>query len=263
MAENEVIAAAGNLMEKKYAGIPFPLILVGVAGTAFIIRKLVKSKAAANDASSPQGEGYAMDVSGNKFASAYTGQAGGVPFGSGSLTNAGSSGVSAISPVTEVNNEGWLRRATEKLNLLGQWNVTDIQTALQTYISGGKLDQRQSAIVQQATKVEGIPPLNVNPGAGSATGYDIPTLQRFIQQPGNYAIFGQYSDGSVKWIPNPQDLYSTAASSGNSNLYDSTKDQVIVHQITAADPLWQTTPYADMLASTPLVDTDPYHDYAY
>src|SRR4051812_4196771 len=108
MPDNAVLDKAGELFSKKYFGVPFPLILVGVGGTAFLIRRLIKGQENAADVDSytPEGEGYAMDVSGNKFASAYTGQAGGVPFGSGSIGNALASGVSPVTSPTEINNEG-------------------------------------------------------------------------------------------------------------------------------------------------------------
>ncbi len=228
----------GEIFSKKYFGIPFPVILVGVVGVAFVAKKLIASKN--QDAESlPATEGYAMDVSGNKFASAYTGQAGGVPFGSGSLMNAGASGVSAITPVTEINNEGWLRRATEKLNLLGQWNVTEIQTALQAYISGGKLDQRQAAMVQQAVNVEGLPPLNINPG--NPVNPNQPHEIVGLIAPGNSpAVFAQWDDGSLHLFENANEFGSVVASNPKLQYRDGTPKIRIVPQ---SDPIFANADY--------------------
>jgi len=224
--------SAGDIFGKKYFGIPFQVILVGVVGVAFVAKHLINSKknAATVDSTAPATEGYATDVSGNKFASAYTGQAGGVPFGSGSLTNAVASGASAVTPATEINNEGWLRRATEKLNLLGQWNVTDIQTALQTYISGKPLDQRQAAIVQQAVKVEGLAPVNVNPGTVSGTGTKV---MRYLNPAGTPSIFAEFSDGSVRWIQDPQQFAALVAANPD---VPQSPDVLAI-----SDPIWSTS----------------------
>jgi len=207
---NAVMEKAGEIFGKKYFGVPFPVILIGVAGAAYVVRRMIKGNEAAKEAA-PATEGYAMDVSGNKFASAYTGQAGGVPFGTGSLTNAGASGISPITPATELNNEGWVRRATEKLNLLGQWNVMDIQTALQAYISGKQLDQRQAAIVQQATMVEGIAPINIIPGGvaeavETITDRTSPEIVGLVGGTNNGAIWARYSDGTLIGVSDANQL---------------------------------------------------------
>lgn len=203
MAENAVIDKAGDLFDKKYFGVPFPLILVGVAGTAYVVRRLIKGQENAKDVDSytPEGEGYAMDVNGNKFASAYTGQAGGVPFGSGSLTNALSSGAAAITPPTEINNEGWLRRAAEKLTNSGMWDATFVQTALQKYISGTDLNQRENAVISQAIKMEGQPPINVKPGnvQGNDSGY-VATPVRILRNNATGGIYLEYSDGTLHHV---------------------------------------------------------------
>jgi hypothetical protein len=223
----------GEVFGKKYFGIPFPVILVGVVGIAFVAKHLIASKQQ-NVESQPATEGYATDVSGNKFASAYTGQAGGVPFGSGSLTSAASSGVAAITPPTEINNEGWLRRATEKLNLLGQWNISEIQTALQTYISGGKLDQRQAAMVQQAVNVEGIPPVNINPG--NAVNTNIPhNIVGLIAPANSPAVFAQWDDGSLHLFENSNEFDSVVATNRNLQYGDGTAK---IQVIQANDPIW-------------------------
>lgn len=236
MAEGEGIAdAAKGLWDKKFIGLPFPVILIGVAGTAYVIRKLKTKQSAAQTAASGE-NGYVVDSSGNKFASAYTGAGGGVtPFGTGSITDAISSGANAVTPATEVNNEGWLRRATEKLQGLGQWNVTDIQTALATYISGGDLNQRQTAIVDQASKVEGLPPINVTPGKNTTSSTSV---IRYLNPAGNAGIFAQYDDGSVRWIQDAQQWDAIKANNPNVD----TKVQTVA----VSDPVWRN---ADVVQS--------------
>lgn len=234
---NAVMEKAGEIFGKKYFGVPFPVILIGVAGAAYVVRRMIKGNEEAKVAA-PATEGYAMDVSGNKFASAYTGQAGGVPFGSGSLTSAAVSGVSAITPATEMNNDGWVRRATEKLNLLGQWNVMDIQAALQAYISGKQLDQRQAAIVQQATKVEGIAPVNVTPGGVTQSSSSV---VRIISPANSPVAFAEYADGSVKPFNSMAELESIAANNTALQYNDGTPKIVVLQQ---DDPTWNRADYS-------------------
>jgi len=202
MAENAVMEKAGEIFGKKYGGIPFPVILIGVGVTAFAIRKLIKGQQASKtvDSQPVDPNGYVVDASGNKFASAYTGAGGGVtPFGAGSLTSAASTGIAAITPVTETNNEGWFRRASEKLSGAGMWDPVFIQTALMKYISGAPLNQRELAVANQAVKMEGQPPINVNPGESQIVDTTSPT--GFVQNIGTGDVYQTFSDGSLRILP--------------------------------------------------------------
>jgi hypothetical protein len=205
MAENAVMDKAGELFGKKYFGIPFPVILGGVAVAAFVVRRMVKGQERSEDAAEPTENGYVLDASGNKFASAYTGTGGGVglPFGSGGLTNASGTGTSPT-PVTEINNEGWLRRASEKLTDAGMWDPIFVQTSLAKYVAGVKLNQREQAVASQAVKMEGQPPINVDSSeSGDLAATPVPV--RIVQNT-NGAFVTEYSDGTVRLIRSPAEL---------------------------------------------------------
>jgi hypothetical protein len=230
MVENAVMDKAGELFGKKYFGIPFPVILFGVAGTAYVIRRMVKGNESAKTVdSAPVPEGYAMDVSGNKFASAYTGQAGGVPFGSGSLTSASASGVSVATPPTEIDNVPWTRRAAEKLAAGNMWNSVEVQRALTAYITGQNLDAKQTAIVNQAIKMEGQPPIPLAPGGTSASSQ----LVGLVNPTGTVGIFGKYSDGSLVWLGDGNQTANTIANM-KANGIDTNVTQLPIN-----DPIWQ------------------------
>lgn len=204
VGNNTVTNGAKDLLGKKYGPLPFGAWLIIIAATAYVARRFVKGQQASKDAEanlSP--EGYVVDSQGTEFPSIYKGTGGGVYGGVGSVYGAGSSG-SSVTPVTEVNNEGWLRRAAEKLAAAGQFDNITVQKALQTYISGGDLDQRQSAIVNQAIKAEGQPPINVNPGKQSTGPWA--NVLGVVTPAGNAGQFLEYTDGSLIWIRDPGEL---------------------------------------------------------
>lgn len=204
VSDNTVTNGAKNILAKKYGPLPFGAWLVVIAVTAYVARRLVKGQQASKDAeASLSPEGYVVDSQGTEFPSIYKGTGGGVYSGVGSVYGAGSSG-SSVTPVTEVNNEGWLRRAAEKLASAGQFDNIAVQKALQTYISGGDLDQRQSAIVNQAIKAEGQPPINVNPGKQSTGPWA--NVLGVVTPAGNAGQFLEYTDGSLVWIRDPGEL---------------------------------------------------------
>lgn len=228
MAENEVMDKAGELLGRKYGPLPFGAWLGIIAVTAFVARKYVASnrnaKATASD------EGYVVDSSGNKLASAYTGTAGGgTPFGTGVVTSAASQQGSVTSP-TEIDNRGWLKRAADKIQAAGMWNPLDVTGALTKYITGEALNQREQAIVNQAITMEGQPPVSVYGGDTNGGSWGV-TAQRIIQPAGNAGLFIEYSDGSVKWIQDINEYLSLKQS-------DPTKFGKI-DVLPISDPIWR------------------------
>ena len=230
MAENEVMDKAGELLGKKYGPLPFGAWLGIIAVTAFVARKYVASNRNAKAVASE--EGYVVDSSGNKLASAYTGTAGGgTPFGTGVVTSAASQQGSVTSP-TEIDNKGWVRRAAEKMQQAGMWNPLDVQSALMKYIFGESLNQKEQAIVNQAITIEGQPPVNVfggdldqpDPGSPSPTGVFTPA--------GNAGVFVQWSDGSLSWVRDPAERAALQKSYPTLNFSNPTIRAI-------SDPIWK------------------------
>ena len=201
MAENQVMDKAGELLSKKYGPLPFGAWLAIIGVGAFVARKYVASNKAAKAVASD--EGYVVDSSGNKLASAYTGTSGGgTPFGTGVITSAAAQQGSVTSP-TEVNNRGWLKRAADKLQSAGMWNPLDVQSALTKYITGEGLSSKEQAIVNQAITMEGQPPVSLNPGELTQADPGLAKPVRVLRPAGNAGIFTQWSDGSITWIRDP------------------------------------------------------------
>ena len=195
MADNAVMDKAGDILGKKYGPLPFGAWLGIIAVTAFVARRLVKGNAEAKQVTAD--EGYVVNSNGQAFPSAYKGTGGGVPFGSGTVTSA-SSTQGTVTPITEVDNNGWLKRAAEKLRNANMWNPLDVQSALTKYVTGQGLTNREQAIVNQAITMEGEPPVNVY-GGENDNSWGVSAM-RVIQPAGNAGLFIEYSDGSVKWI---------------------------------------------------------------
>lgn len=227
IADNSATNAAKDLLGKKYGPLPFGAWLLIAAGVAYATRRLIKGQQDAN-AAAPE-SAYVLDSQGNKYPSAYTGTGGGVPFGSGSVSSAGVSGSSTATPPTEINNESWFRRAVEKLAQAGMWDTVTVQQSLMKYISGGKLDQRESAIVAQAIKMEGVPPVNISVGAGSSGSGATPV--RIVKPAGNAGQFIQWSSGALTWIRDPNEMQALKNSLGKDFNYT----PVI---LPIGDPIW-------------------------
>ena len=228
MAENQVMDKAGELLAKKYGPLPFGAWLAIIGVGAFVARKYVASNKAAKAVASD--EGYVVDSSGNKLASAYTGTSGGgTPFGTGVITSAAAQQGSVTSP-TEVNNFGWVKRAGDQLKNAGMWNPLDVSAALTKYITGEALNSREQAIVNQAITMEGQPPVNVFGGELDNSGV---TAQRFVQPAGNAGVFIQYSDGSLKWVRDGNEYASLVES-------DPEKFGKI-NVLPVSDPLWRNS----------------------
>lgn len=244
MAENLVMERAGDILGKKYGPLPFGAWLGIVAVAAYATRRLIKGNQAAKDASTnSDSEGYVVDSSGNKFASAYTGTVGGgaTPFGTGSVTSAASSGTAATA-ATETDNTGWARRAAEKLQSANMWNPLDVQGALARYITGESLNDKQSAIVNQAIKMEGQPPValyGVDTNSANSSTYT-PTIVRFVTGygPNKQAVFAQYSDNSVRVLRSSDELYSVAKNSNNPSLFNTASGKVVMTTLPSDDPIW-------------------------
>jgi len=227
MAENQVMDKAGELLSKKYGPLPFGAWLAIIGVGAFVARKYVASNKAAKAVASD--EGYVVDGTGNKLASAYTGTGGGgTPFGTGVVTSAASQQGTVTSP-TEVNNLGWVKRAADKLKEAGMWNPLDVSAALTKYITGQSLNSREQAIVNQAITMEGQPPINVFGGELDNSGV---TAQRIVQPAGNAGLFIQYSDGSLKWIQDANEWVALKQS-------DEKFSQINVLPVT--DPIWRNS----------------------
>lgn len=225
MAGNTVSKGAGDLLGKKYGPLPFGAWLVIVAGTAYFARKLIKGQQAANTAAAAQ------DSTGGGLVTV----GGGVPFGSGGLTDATTNtNNTPVTPPTEITNQPWLTRAAAKLAAGGLWNPLDVQRALQTYISGQPLDSRQSAIVNQAISAEGQPPIPIVPG-GPAGGGTNATLNGIVYRAGHAGIFARYSDGTLRWIYNPIELKALTTGNANLNLPKVT--------LPSSDPAFNTADY--------------------
>lgn len=198
VADNTVTNGAKSILGKKYGPLPFGAWLVIIAVTAYVARRMVKGNAAAKDAAESQApEGFVVTGTGDHIPSAYKGTGGGTLIGSGSLYGASPSGVSAT-PITETSNEPWLRRSAEKLQTAGMWDPVFVQAALGKYISGGDLNQREKAVVNQAIAMEGQPTKNVV--NSSASQYTTANVTRFIRPAGKAGVFAEYSDGSVRWL---------------------------------------------------------------
>lgn len=228
LADNSATNAAKDLLGKKYGPLPFGAWLGIAAVTAYVVRRMIKGQESARDAEMTE-SAYVLDTQGNKYPSAYTGTGGGVPFGSGSLNSAGSSG-SSVTPPTEINNESWLRRAAEKITKAGMWDAVFVQTALQKYISGGTLDQREKAVVNQAISMEGQPSVNVVPGKVATN-----RIVGFVRPSGKVGVFAQYDDGSLVWLG---DGFATGRA------LESAKSQGIdtnIKEIPVNDPIWQNS----------------------
>jgi hypothetical protein len=232
MAENAVMDKAGELLGKKYGPLPFGAWLGVIAVAGFVGKRFIASNKTANAAQSQ--EGYVVDSSGNKLASAYTGTAGGgTPFGTGVLTSASSQQGTVTSP-TEIDNTGWLKRASDKLATAGMWNPLDVQSALTKYIVGEGLNTKEQAIVNQALKVEGQPPVSLYPGDLQPDQPSTPVPTGVFTPAGNAGVFVRWSDGSLTWVRDPSERDALAKAYPTLNFANPTVKAI-------SDPIWKTS----------------------
>lgn len=245
MADNPVMSKAGDILGKKYGPLPLGVWLVVVGGTAFGVRMLLNRR---NNASAElPDEAYVMDSAGNKLPTAYKGSGGGLPFGSGVVTSATGSPVSDPTPPTEIDNTGWARRAAEKMLAAGMFNTLEVQTALAKYIAESPLSAKEKAIVNQAIKMEGLPPASIyadNSDVPKASPGSIVRFVRGVMLPDGKGglraggIYMQYSDGSVRYIGDGADVDEIARTSGNPSLFDQSTGKARVAVLSPNDPIW-------------------------
>jgi hypothetical protein len=194
---------AGDILGKKYGPLPFGAWLVIIAVTAYGVRRVLVTRASATDTAATD-EGYVVDSNGNMLPSAYKGAGGGLPFGSGVNTSS-QSDIAPVTGPTEIDNSSWVRRAAEKLQTANMWDAISVQSALIKYTTGENLNDRESAIVNQAIKMEGQPPVNVYGGSKASSGVS-GVAERLVRPAGNSGVFVQYSNGVLRWLPNSNEI---------------------------------------------------------
>jgi hypothetical protein len=249
LTDNPATNAAQNVLGKKYGPLPFWGWLIIVGGTVFAVKKYTSKRNATEDA-------IDADASQTSASGGLTSRPLVTPGANGTLYSGGSvstggGGTSTIGGVVDTN-QSWLNRALSILGQSGQYPDTyRVQTALQRYISGLVVtDPTDKAIISDALLRAGGPPQPPTSGSGSGFNTDMEgnylpdnTIIRFIQGrklPGapdvNGGIYAQYSDGTIKWMRDPTELYNVARTSGNWNLFRD--DRVVVAELPSADPIW-------------------------
>lgn len=253
IGDNPATDAAKTVLGKKYGPLPLWGWLIIVTGTVYAVRRFQASKTRADNEANAEAATVGDSSTGTGTLVTPRSAAQSV-YGGGGLNSATSGTVPSTDAGT---NQQWLQRAVTLVSAQGTWDPYRVSTALQRYINGLLVtDPTDRAIVSQAITSTGAPP--ANPSAeGQGYGVDssgayIPDLQitRLIAgrinsdygQPeyrpdggltdrANGGIYAQYTDGSIRWISNPQELLNILSTDPGLNAKG-------VENLAANDPVW-------------------------
>lgn len=150
-------------------------------------------------------------------------------------------GAPVATPGPQMSTGEWLAAAMKAAKNAGE-DPIHAAGALNRYLNGGNLSYADTLVVNAALDAVGAPPgfASIPPGTWDsralpgATGDT--TISRLVQPAGQPGIFAEYSDGSVRWIRDPQELAALKAS--NPNLGDPT-------QLPVSDPTFSRATYGD------------------
>lgn len=216
---------AGGPLTGKIGGQPAWLWIVGVVVLAIGVQ-WYRQRSAATQAAAQAAPAQAVDPS---------------VMGTGTLP--AGSGAPVAQPGPTMTTDQWLAAAMKAAKDAGE-DPIHAASALNRFVNGGDLSYADTLVVNAALDAVGEPPgfSAVPPGSwasrplptaggggGFPAGGDV-TVSRLIQPANQPGIFAEYSDGSVKWITNPQELQGIQASNPNLST---------IVQLPVSDPVFQ------------------------
>jgi hypothetical protein len=220
--------SAKNGLTSKIGGIPFYVYGIGFVAAFWAYKKFAGNKTEqpviTQDLVRPGGLQAASD--GNLSPSS------GTVF-SGSGTGGGVNTSNTIPGALDGDN--WIAQGTAYLASLG-YDGSKANQFLSNYVSGVAPVGEGARYVNLAVGRFGSPttPVRLQPGDL----LNSPQLVRVIAQPQNDGIFGQYSDGQIRWFTNPTDLIQAAKTSNNPNVYDPSTGRINTIELSRNDPIW-------------------------
>lgn len=244
------VDSAKNGLTSKIGGVPFYVYGIGFVGAFWAYKHFVASKKTAaavvtQDLVHPGGlPSVAGDTSGSALGPS-----------SGVVTSGGGVNTSNTTP-GQLDATTWINQGTAFLAALG-YDGTKANQYLSSYTTGVQPVGEAARFVNLVLQRYGSPTQTQGYQPGATL--NSPTVVRFVQRPDNVAVFAQYSDGSLHWIVNQNELVHIAQSSNNPDLWNSTTQQPVKTNISANDPLWTAAgvkfsdvyPYIPITADTP------------
>lgn len=227
---DKFVGAAKNGLTSKIGGVPFYIYGIGFVAAFWAYKHFTAAKAA------PPPVTTALVHPGGLPTMVGTG---GLPGPSSGGVTSGTNAVNTANTIPgQLDAKTWIDQSTAYLAALG-YDGVKAQGYLQNYLTGVQPTGEAARLVNLAVQHYGMPTQTqlFQPGAT----LNAPKLVRIVKRSDNNAIFGQYSDGSLHWFTNPNDLYTVAKSTNDPALFDPNDASgypVKVTVLSANDPLW-------------------------
>lgn len=230
MAENPM-NAAGELLQKKYAGMPFWVWLVLIGGTAFLTKRFLSGM---REEVQPGNEEEVLDDQtltppSDRTRMIYGGvpnlPPGGVPDPNAPI---GTPNIPSIE-----TNLAWHGAAVQRVRDLNLYDNYKIDTTLRKYLTGTPIvDPLELRIINSALKVYHAPPepLGTEPFTRGAP--KVRRLVRFVRNPSSGLVVQEFSDGTILGIRNTKEYAALRASNPS----------IKTVTIASNDPWWKFTP---------------------
>lgn len=231
MAENVAGEIGGDLLTKKYAGLPFGVWLIITGGVVYLVRR---NTSAARTTSST-----ALTNTDPNIVTPILGSPGVVYGGTGANVGAAIGGTTAATPETITQ---WLTRAVQIAveNNFGSFEAT---TALRAYANGGAItDPRQIQIINAVVPIAGVAPGLASASVDNTTvtppnilnspSINILYYARNTVTGGIYAV---YADGHLSHVTGPDEWIQI---NGGLDAAGAFKNPVDVRQLPSGDPLF-------------------------
>lgn len=227
MAENAALNGAGELLQKKYAGMPFWIWMILIGGTAYVTKRFLTGM---QEEVQPGNTDELVDDENPGNVRMIYGGVPGLPPGGAPDPNAPISPLP--SPVIETNL-AWHGAAVQRVRDLNLYDNYKIDSTLRKYLTGTPItDPLELRIINSALKVYHAPPEPLGTEPFTRGTPVVRKLIRFVRNPSSGLVVQEFSDGTILGIRNGTEYAALKASNPT------------IKQIHRAsnDPWWTMTP---------------------